>query len=122
MVETKTSTQKEHRGKFIKGVSGNPGGMTKGTKHHATKIKEAFYEAFEKTGGMKGLAKWIESNPSNKRHFYSMILSILPKDVNMKGEGFGGDLHITILRNTDKDKQEAETVTEARRSDFLKQS
>lgn len=86
MVETKTSTQKEHRGKFIKGVSGNPGGMTKGTKHHATKIKEAFYEAFEKTGGMKGLAKWIESNPSNKRHFYSMVLSILPKE--LKGEGF----------------------------------
>lgn len=77
---------RDSKGRFKKGSTPNPGGMTKGTKQRATLIKEAFYKAFENVGGEKELTKWIMSSPKNKQAFFQMLLSILPKE--LKGEGF----------------------------------
>ncbi len=65
---------------FKPGVSGNPDGCPKGVKQKATKVKLAFFEAFEESGGIKALIEWARKN-SNKREFYKIIVQLLPKDL-----------------------------------------
>jgi len=67
-----------------------------GFRHRATRIKESFCEVYEKLGGTEGLFKWIQSHQNNKREFYKMMLMILPKEIDMRGEGL--DTKIFIIR------------------------
>ena len=77
------SSQKQRKGRlFQKGVSGNPGGMKKGTKHNATLIKEAFFQAFDDIGGIDALAEWAKKS-RNQKDFYKILASLLPKDLDL---------------------------------------
>ena len=69
-------------GRFKKGFCSNPGGRPKGTKDKATEIKIAFYEAFEKIGGLKTLVDWASKN-RNKKEYYKILASMLPKDIDL---------------------------------------
>ena len=59
-------------------------GRGKGNKNKFTDLKKAFLEAFEKMGGMKGLAEWGEKE-KNKKDFYQMISKMLPKEMELSG-------------------------------------
>ena len=68
---------------FETGKSGNPNGRPKGTKNRYTEIKESFLKAFDKLGGTKGLVNWVNEDTRNKKAFYEMIVSLLPKKTEM---------------------------------------
>jgi len=80
---------------FIKGVSGNPGGMPKGLKDLYAKIRNEFGEAYYELGGFKSLVKWIENKPKNKAQFYEMLIKLMPKQII--GEGFNQGTKILIV-------------------------
>lgn len=73
-----------------------------GFKHKASKIKESFCEVYERLGGTDGLLAWIKSERHNKREFYKMILQVLPKDIDLAGEGFGDTKIIIVRPSTEK--------------------
>ena len=66
------------------GESGNPAGRPVGTKNKFSRIKEAFTEAFERTGGVEGLVKWIQEQPKNQGDFYRLLASMMPRDVTLE--------------------------------------
>ena len=70
---------------WVKGQSGNPGGRPVGLKDKASEIRLSFYEAFNKTGGIVGLIKWVNKDNSNKKEFYKLLLQLLPKEFAKEG-------------------------------------
>lgn len=64
----------------------NPMGKQAGAIDKAKAIKEAFLETFERIGGIDELVRWVNESKLNKRDFYKMMLSILPKEMDIKGE------------------------------------
>jgi hypothetical protein len=86
---------KDEKGRFLPGNNANPAGRGVGVRDKANQIKAAIFEAFEQTGGMKGMIEWIERDRRNRKEFYKMVLQILPKELNLEGEGMG-DTHIHI--------------------------
>ncbi len=54
------------------------GGRKKGTPNKFTTVKQAFLNAFERTGGEEELAKWGKKNPSK---FYPLIARMLPNRI-----------------------------------------
>ncbi len=78
--------KRDSKGKFLKGVSGNPDGVPKGLKQRSTEIKEAFFDAFEKTGGVKKLIKYVNKNDLNRKEFYSFLIRLLPKEVELEAD------------------------------------
>jgi hypothetical protein len=73
-------------GKFKKGHSGNPNGVPKGLKQRSTEIKEAFFDAFEKTGGVEGLINWVNKDGANRKEFYSFLIRLMPKEVDIEAD------------------------------------
>lgn len=63
---------------------GNPG-RPKGTPNKFTTLREAFLGAFQESGGQKALTLFAKGK--NKKHFYHMIASMLPKDIQVSGPG-----------------------------------
>ncbi len=78
--------KRDSKGKFLKGQSGNPGGLTKGTKHKATMIKESFFDAFYQIGGVKGLVAWVKKNDANRQAFYNIMPRFLPKEMEVEAD------------------------------------
>jgi len=75
------NTEKNGRnkqGRFTKGNPGKPANI----KHNTTKIKMAFFQAFEDIGGVEALTAWATQN-KNKKEFYKILTSILPKDLDI---------------------------------------
>ena len=75
--------KRDAKGRLLKGYSGNLKGRPPRIHSKAAQIKLAFFEAFEKVGGIEALVKWIKKNNTNKREFYKMLLQILPKDIKI---------------------------------------
>jgi hypothetical protein len=71
-------------------LSGQP------TRFH--RLKADFLDAFyhEKLRGVEGLVEWATDpeHPENKATFYKMVVSILPKELNVTGEN-GGPIRLT---------------------------
>lgn len=65
---------------FKPGQSGNPSGMKKGTKTKQYAIKMAFFKAFEEMGGLKTLVAYAKKD---KKEFYRILSSMLPKDIDV---------------------------------------
>lgn len=61
-------------------------GKQAGSIDRAKAIKSAFFETFERIGGIDALVKWVNENRLNKREFYKMVLSVLPKEMDIREE------------------------------------
>ena len=94
-------------GKFRPGMSGNPNGRPKGSKNKFTDLKNTFLEAFEKTGGVPALVKWVKQSSRNRGLFYQILAKMLPSNVTV---GDHKDLKYEIIFKDDDDdgaKQES---------------
>lgn len=99
--QEKIQGQRDERGRFVKGVSGNPDGGPKGCKRALTQIEEAI-EEFEKK---KGVSYWkaatiIAMKEANKGNT-TLLGKILDKFVATKQEVSGNlsgpGTHITLV-------------------------
>jgi len=89
---------------FKKGRSGNPLGRQPGSKNRFTTLKEKFLEAFQKTGGVDGLANWINANPRNRGMFYQMLTKLFPQEQVHSGEiKTDGQLTVKVVQLKDQD-------------------
>ena len=70
------------------GIQGAGPGRPKGSLNKFTTLKNAFLEAFERTGGTDTLTEWGKQ-PKNRRDFYRLLAKLLPKEVdaNVKTTG-----------------------------------
>lgn len=92
---------------FEKGHKKVPGsGIQKGQKQKFTTLKAAFIDAFMKTGGAEGLAEWGGKN-WNRKDFYKIVGSMLPKDVNVN---LGGEDLAQAIKEA---RSRAESITAA---------
>ena len=73
-----------------------------GVRERATQIKIAFYKTFEEIGGMRRLKQWIEKSPVNEREFYKILVPLLPKELDIKGDGLKDTQIILVTPNKDK--------------------
>lgn len=73
---------------------GTPGpGRKKGVPNKVTQsAKEALQLAFQGAGGVEALTKFAKEQPA---HFYAIWGRIIPKPVEVQGEG-GGPVRVTI--------------------------
>jgi len=101
---------RDENGRILPGASLNPGGKPAGIKDKATKIKEAFFETFDKLGGAEALLKWINENRLNRKEFYKMVLQILPKETELSGSFKGEETRIIIVHPIAKNKEGTEHV------------
>ena len=65
------------------GQSGNPSGRKKGARTKAIIIKEAFFDAFEESGGVTELVEFIRETKTNRRDFYKMLVALVPKELDV---------------------------------------
>lgn len=92
-------TKRTSRGRFKKGVSGNPSGMPKKKKDSpvptSKAIRDAFYQAFVeifvKGGSIKELTAFCKKNQMNMRLLIQEVRKILP-DLAVEREGTGGGI------------------------------
>ena len=72
--------------KFEKGHPKLPGaGRPPGSPDRYTRLKHEFMKAFEQLGGTQRLIEWA-TQEENQRDFYRMIVQILPKSVEVRGD------------------------------------
>lgn len=91
---------RDEKGRFLKGVSGNPSGMSKGIKHRATQIKEAFFQVFidefgdpDDPDSMKSLKEYARLH---KTDFLKIVAGLTSKEIdrmniNIKAEATAFD-------------------------------
>jgi hypothetical protein len=82
---TVLETEKKQSGGRHK-LSGPGPGRPKGSKDKFTTLKQAFLDAFEKTGGAAGLAAWIARSEHNRAIFYQLVTKLFPQEVAHSGE------------------------------------
>lgn len=76
--------------------AGNPGKPKGAVNKTTVAAKEAFQLAFDELGGWQGLAEWANSDPDNRKVFYSLYSKLIPTDMTSGGEKLeAGTLHIT---------------------------
>lgn len=74
--------------------AGNPG-RPKGSSNRFTKLRDEMLEAFDRLGGVDGLVEWAQSDPDRQGTFYQMIARMLPRPVEVTGEG---RLEVVIIK------------------------
>lgn len=88
---------------FKKGESGNLKGRRKGSQNKFTDLKQAFLNAFEQTGGIKGLVTWVQQSPRNRAVFYQMITKLFPTTVQHEGSE-SKPLRLMLVSDNPNDK------------------
>ena len=63
------------------GIQGAGPGRPKGSLNKFTNLKNAFLEAFERTGGTGTLTEWGKE-PKNRGDFYRLLAELLPREVD----------------------------------------
>ncbi len=79
------------------------GGRQKGTPNRFTALKDAFLDAFEskEIGGIKGLIAWGKKE-ENRKDFYKMIATMLPKNVSVDVD-HSGEINIASSKPMKED-------------------
>jgi len=102
-VPEKKEIVRDAKGRIVPGsASLNVKGQNAGTRHKGTLIKLAFYEAFNRIGGMEELVKWINKTETNKKEFFKMLLQVLPKELDVKAEGLNETKVIIVQPKEEK--------------------
>lgn len=77
---------RDDKGRFLPGASPNPGGKPKGLKDKATKIKEAFFQAFidefgdpDNSDSMKSLKEYARLHQTD---FLKIVAGLISKDID----------------------------------------
>jgi len=71
----------------------NPGpGRPLGSKNKFTNLKNDFFEAYERIGGVEGLILWANESKRNKAMFYQWITKMLPTSI-VGEQSDKGDFH-----------------------------
>jgi predicted SAM-dependent methyltransferase len=99
---------RDEKGRFRPGVSGNPNGPHSGLKHRASYIKECLFNVFDKWGGQEKLLLWVKESKLNEREFIKMLLSVLPKEMQIDGDGLAQTKIILVNQNS-KEQSESNT-------------
>ena len=87
---------RDELGRVIKGSGSlNPYGKNANVRHKASIVKEAFFQTFQEIGGMPALVKWVQESKANKVTFFKLLLSILPKDIDVTGN----DVRVVFMRD-----------------------
>lgn len=60
-------------------------GRKKGTPNKYTDLKTAYLKAFEESGGVEELVRWIEKSSRNRGIFYQMITKLFPVSMEHSG-------------------------------------
>ena len=85
------------KGYFVKGApSPNPAGRPPGLRNEKTNLLLGIFKVYKELGAEQGLKKWIKASKLNTRDFYRQVLDLLPKTVDVEGEGQAGDIYISI--------------------------
>jgi len=71
-------------------------GRPKGTKNKYSKLRDSLLDAFEQTGGTKALVEW-GMKERNKKEFYKLIVSVLPKNVDIELDGITQAIQINLV-------------------------
>jgi len=67
---------------------------------HDKAVRSAFLLAFERLGGLEGLVSWASDSPANLKEFYKLLLTTLPKEVEVGGEvSFAEKLQEAVRRS-----------------------
>lgn len=91
---TENKTAKKHPGHNFTG----PGpGRPKGMPNKFTTLKNAFIEAFDRTGGTDGLVEWIDKSSRNREAFYNWITKLFPHEVALSGSESGKELVLKVI-------------------------
>lgn len=77
------------------------GGRKTGTPNKFTSLKQSFLDAFELTGGTRGLAEWIAKSERNRSMFYGLATKLFPQEVAHSG-AVDGKLTVEIVRIKDE--------------------
>nr|BDD44709.1 hypothetical protein 15 [bacterium] len=89
--------KRDEKGRILKGSAAlNPAGKNAGVRHKASIVKQAFFDVFQRLGGPDELVRWANESKANKRDFYKMILTILPRELDVRSES--EDLKLIIIR------------------------
>tara|TARA_R110000751_G_scaffold149032_1_gene253839 strand:+ start:484 stop:864 length:381 start_codon:yes stop_codon:yes gene_type:complete len=85
-LDLNSDKKKKKRGDIanFKGIKST--GRPKGSKNLISKSLRKDMEAvYSKLGGAEGFYKWAKKNPSNMSLFYRMVVSMIPKTMNIEG-------------------------------------
>lgn len=100
-------TVRDTKGRFLPGNCANPGGKPKGLKDKATKIKETLFQVFfeeygdlDKPETMEALKDFARSR---RIEFIKIVAGLLPKEMQVEGEGMGHK--VIIFSPMPKEKQ-----------------
>ena len=93
----KQSTKRQVGRPFKKGEGGRPPGIP----NKFTTLKNAFLEAFDRTGGVDGLVAWIQESRQNQGAFYTLITRLFPQEVEHSGSGPDNALIVKVIHTTD---------------------
>ncbi len=85
---------------FKKGEGGRPVGAVNRTTVAA---KEAFALAFDALGGYEAMVAWAQSDPDNRKVFYTLYARLIPVDVTTEGKA----LTFQVIRPNADTEQEA---------------
>ena len=106
----KNGCLRDQHGRLMKGTKQlSTKGSKQGIKHRVTQIREAFYEAFQRIGGIDELVKWIQANPRNKKDFYNLVIKILPREIDLKSEH--EEVRLILVRPAGAEGEEQTTLT-----------
>jgi hypothetical protein len=96
----------EGRGESGKSLPGRSGrgdpsrfptkGRPKGTKNKYSKLRDSLLDAFEQTGGVPALVEWGKKE-RNKKEFYKLIVSVLPKNIDIELDGVSQAIQINLV-------------------------
>ncbi len=79
---TKLVQNSAKNGRGFKSGHKKIGGRDKGTPNKVTRAAKELYEAaFEGSGGLEALIRWIKKSNANRREFYKLHARLIPLDI-----------------------------------------
>lgn len=106
---------RDEKGRFLAGTIPNSTGHNQYTrvKEQGIRVKMSFLEVFDRLGGADGLYEWALKR-GNRKEFYKMVLPLIPKDINVEGDGVAPK-YVTLLHYGNNGQSELEEEYEHNR-------
>lgn len=111
---TQVKRIRDKGGKFVKGVSGNPKGPEPVQLRKSYAIKNFLLDFFkEKHINTKRFEAWCDRE-RNLEKFYGWIMNMMPKEMDMKAEGFGQTKIVIVRAGQEKTLKDKENPPQSR--------